>query len=535
MARRRWFGMGAFAATIAVAAGVVMPMPLATAEDAPAAAEDAPAAAEAAPATVQCYGDSILASVCGGASSALQQAIPASRVQSYAQGGHSSGSIATKIGAYVLRLSSPVTIPGSGSVSVGRPAWLPSPDHAFGPLYMQASIAGVGGWLFHDPSQGIAWRFDRTVGGAPVDAPAGTAIQSLEVPQPGTASIIWAGTNNLLDVSQVLADVDAMVRHHQATSGGPFWVVSVTPAWGNSGSIYGQARSRINATLQARYASYVPLDLYLANGAITDAGLVPTARDREWIAAGANPPAFWAADWVHFNSVGQQRIAAFLARFVAGGLTAAQAVAEMAPQASMSATASGLTATVRGWAFDRSDLYAPLAMGVTVDGRWMGTTLANRASPELGRYGVPGGHGFSMAVAIPAGTSTVCVVAVGIGAGGDHVPPCVQVTGVAPAPQGDMTVVPVGGTTVAVMGWAFDHADLYAQIPVGIIIDGRWHVGLTAALPSDYLRPYGVPGAHAFFAGATLSPGTHTACAVAVSPRTGLRTTIGCQTFTIRG
>ena len=54
-------------------------------------------------------------------------------------------------------------------------------------------------------------------------------------------------------------------------------------------------------------------------------------------------------------------------------------------------------------------------------------------------------------------------------------------------------------------------------------------------MTEHYLRPYGVPGAHAFFAGATLSPGTHTACAVAVSPRTGLRTTIGCQTFTIRG
>ncbi|GAA2175305.1 hypothetical protein GCM10009846_24630 [Agrococcus versicolor] len=512
-------GLAMVVAALAVLVGVVAP---------------SQSAAQAAPAVVQCYGDSILASVCGSGSTWLQRELPGTQVVPYAQGGHSSGGIATKIGAYVLRLSAPVAIAESGSTWVGRPAWLPSSDHEFGPLNMQASIAGVAGRIYHDPANGIPWRFDRAAPGAVTWAPAGTPIVSLEAPRPGSASIIWAGTNNLLSVDQVLADVDAMVRHHRATSQGPFWVVSVTPAWGNAGSVYGQARTRINATLQARYASYVPLDLYLANGAITDAGLVPTAADREWIAAGANPPAFWASDWVHFDARGQQRIAAFLARFVGGGLTASQAIAEMAPQSAMSATASGLTATVRGWAFDRSDLYAPLAIGVTVDGRWMGTTLASRSSPELGRYGVPGGHGFEMPVAIPAGTSTVCVVAVGIGAGGNHTPPCVQVTGTAPAPQGDMTVVPVQGRTVAIVGWAFDHADLYAQIPVGIIIDGRWHVGLTANQPSDYLRPYGVPGAHAFFAGATLSPGGHTACAVAVSPRTGLQTTVGCQTFTVR-
>lgn len=267
----------------------------------------------------------------------------------------------------------------------------------------------------------------------------------------------------------------------------------------------------------------------------TDAGMRPTQADRDWIAAGLNPQAFHAStDWVHFNQAGQQRIAAFLERFVADGLTRASAIAEMAPTASsITASVSGTTATISGWAFDRSDLYAPLAVGIIVNGQWVGATIADRPSPQLGQYGVPGGHGWSYPAPLRVGANTVCVVAVGVGEGGNTYAPCVTVTGTALAPQGDMTVVQVSPGTVAVMGWAFDHADLYAQIPVGVMIDGRWHAGVTAGLPSDYLRPYGVPGPHAFFTGASLAPGQHSACAVAVSSRTGLQTNVGCMSFTV--
>ena len=101
-------------------------------------------------------------------------------------------------------------------------------------------------------------------------------------------------------------------------------------------------------------------------------------------------------------------------------------------------------------------------------------------------------------------------------------------------PQGDLGLVDVGGGTMAIVGWGFDHADLYAQIPVGIIVDGRWHGGVTAAFPSPYLRPYGVPGDHAFFAGAQLGRGSHSVCAVGVSTATGRNAVLGCDSIVLR-
>jgi len=78
----------------------------------------------------------------------------------------------------------------------------------------------------------------------------------------------------------------------------------------------------------------------------------------------------------------------------------------------------GASIVVRGWAFDRSDLYQRIPVGITIDDRWMLATFANGPSPELAPYGVPGGHGFSWSTTLADGaTYKVCIVGVGIGAG----------------------------------------------------------------------------------------------------------------------
>ncbi|WP_137754923.1 hypothetical protein [Agrococcus sp. SGAir0287] len=487
----------------------------------------------AAPGTVHCYGDSILHSICP----YVAQNLGGRTVENFAVGGSTSSAIATIAGAIQLSTSRGFTIPAQGPVSVGFPNGTPRGEASFGTISARVSIAGVSGALVHSPPNGVYWRFTRFEAGSAVAVPAGAAISSQTAVRAGAASIIWAGTNNLLEVDQVLADVERTVALHRSVSSEPFWVVSVTPAWGNATSSYGVARERINAELERRYpAQYVPLDEYVGNGAIADSGAVPTALDREWIASRLNPPVFHSAsDWVHYNARGQAVLGAYLARYVRGELTAAQARAILVPNASP-ITVSGFygSLSVRGWAYDHSDLYAPLAIGITVNGRWLATTLANRASPELQRYGVPGGHAFQWSGTVPGGTHEVCIVAVGIGVGGNAYPACQRVTMKGAVPQGDLVVVDVGGGAMAVMGWAFDHANLYAQIPVGIIIDGRWHAGVTAAIESPYLAAYGVPGNHAFFSGAGVGRGTHTACAIAVSPSTGINELIGCQTITLR-
>lgn len=489
--------------------------------------------AAAAPGTVHCYGDSLLFSICP----SIAASVTDRTVENFAVGGSTSTAIAANAGAYVLSTPTAVTIPAQGPVRIGYPQGAPTTETEFGTFSGRVSIGGVSGVLVHSPPNGIHWRFTRFEAGAPVSVPAGSVISSQTAMRAGAASIIWAGTNNVHDVSQVLDDVAALVREHESVSSEPFWVVSVTPAWGNATSIYGVARVQINAELERRYGQhYVPLDEYIGNGAIADSGAVPTALDREWIASRLNPPVFHAAsDWVHFNARAQAVLGSYLAKYVRGELTLAQARAILAPSASR-ITVSGWygSLSVRGWAYDQSDLYAPLAIGITIDGRWVATTLANRASPELHRYGVPGGHGFQWSGTVAGGTYEVCVVAVGIGVGGNAYPACERVTLKGVVPQGDMTIVDVGGGTMAVVGWAFDHANLYAQIPVGVVVDGRWHVGITAALESPYLASYGVPGNHAFFAGASPGRGSHSACVIAVSPTTGANELIGCQTITLR-
>lgn len=491
-----------------------------------------------APQTVQCYGDSLLGGVCGpDASSPLAAVLPGWTTLAYSLGGHTSTSIAVNTGAYRMQLTQAFTIAPTEATNLPEPYLAEVPVGVMGGVILKVSIADIPGTLIHRPDIGISWRFVRDNPGDAVDVVPGTPIVSLQAMAPGAASIIWAGTNNLTAPDQIVADVAAMVAHHRAVSDQPYWVVSITPAWGNSGSVYGIARTQVNRQLDQLYGDrYVPLDEYIGNGAITDAGFVPTAADRSWIASGLNPPVFHSSqDWVHFNRTGSEAIARFLARFVAGGTTATQQRALFNAEAALQVDVQGSTITARGWAFDRSDLYDRIPVGMTIDGQWMGAIYAGDPSPELAAFGVPASHGFRWSMALADGrTYQICIVGVGIGVGANAYPPCVSVTIPVLLPQGDLSLVDVGGGTMAIMGWGFDHANLYAQIPVGLIVDGRWLGAVTAALPSPYLRPYGVPGDHAFFAGAQVGRGSHSVCAVGVSNVTGRSAVLGCSSIVLQ-
>ncbi len=493
--------------------------------------------AAAGPQTLQCYGDSILGSVCGRTPDApLNSVVPDWTLLDRSLGGHWSTGIAVNAGAYRMQLTEPVTIPASGDASLPMPFLFEVPADSIGGLTMHVSIAGIEGTLINRPDLKISWRFQRFTPGDAVEVQPGTPIVSLGAMLPGAASVIWAGTNNLTATAQILADVEAMVALHQSISDQPYWIVGVTPAWGNAGSIYGIARKAVNQVLEERYGDhYVPVDEYIGNGALTDAGIMPSSLDRSWIDAGLNPPSFHSAtDWIHFNRTGQDAIARFLSRFVRDGATRAQQRALFDAVAAMQVDVRGSTVTVRGWAFDQSDLYRAIPVGVTIDDVWTATTMADRPSPDLARYGVPGGHSFTWSGTVTSGGSVkVCMVGVGFGAGAHAYPPCQTVNVQPMLPQGDLALVDVGGGTMAIVGWGFDHANLYAHLPVGVIIDGNWFAAIRANLSSPYLRPYGVPGDHAFFQGARVGKGTHSVCAVGVSEVTGRNAILKCESITL--
>jgi len=103
----------------------------------------------------------------------------------------------------------------------------------------------------------------------------------------------------------------------------------------------------------------------------------------------------------------------------------------VAPVAHRDAAASTATrrVTVRGWAFDRDDLGKSVTMRISVGGKVVGTTVANTSRADLDRvYRVGASHGFSATVAVPSGRRSVCLVAVGIGGGGDTSLGCATVT-----------------------------------------------------------------------------------------------------------
>lgn len=390
----------------------------------------APSVAASAPLIVQCYGASTIANLCGGASSPLQERVPAGvTVVNHAVSSHRSFAIATKMGVYQLTTDRALTIPANGSVEIGVPGGLPVAAESFGHFSMRSTIAGVEGTLFH--STGVPWRFTRMQGGDAESVPAGTPILSLQVPRPGAVSIINSGMNNLTEVDQVLHDVAAMVAAHRAVSDEPYWVTTLSPAWGNSKSKYGIARLQINAAIRATYGDHVaPFGEYLLNGALADAGIVPTLTDRQRIANGVTPESFQlsAADWTHHNAAGRQISARFLASFVSGATTTDRAYARFDASAHLTVTSRHDTITLTGWAFDGSDVYQQVPVRISLDGRDRATVRTTAPSPNLVQQGIPGSHGFSWSGAVPDGDHRVCATAIGFAAGNDSEPHCTVVT-----------------------------------------------------------------------------------------------------------
>ena len=393
-------------------------------------AAPAPSAASG-PTIVQCYGASTFSNLCGTAPpSPLQQHVPDGvTVVNYAVGSHRSYAIATKMGVYQLTTGRSIIIPADGAIEIGTPGDLPVPLERFDRLTMRSTIAGIEGILLR--GDGAQWRFTRIQPGDAQSVPAGTPIVSLETPQPGSVSIINPGLNNMVEVDRVLHDLELMVAAHRAASDAPYWIATLPPAWGGFDTQYGAARLAINDAIRTTYGDHVaPYGEYLLNGALADAGIVPTAADRQRIAAGITPESLQlsARDWTHHNMAGRQIGARFLAGFISGAMTTERAYERFDAAVELSTDVRHDSIVVSGSAFDGSDVYQTIPVEISVDGTHEATVNATGPSPSLEPFGVPGAHGFSWTTTVPDGTHRVCVTAIDFSAGDDSDPRCAVVT-----------------------------------------------------------------------------------------------------------
>ncbi|WP_153504554.1 N-acetylmuramoyl-L-alanine amidase [Cumulibacter manganitolerans] len=94
------------------------------------------------------------------------------------------------------------------------------------------------------------------------------------------------------------------------------------------------------------------------------------------------------------------------------------------PQGYFTAAKSGSTVTVDGWAFDPSDLYANTTVMLTLNGKVVAYSYANRPFADLAYYGVPGNHGFQTAFGAGSGTNSVCLFVMNVGNGADTLVQC---------------------------------------------------------------------------------------------------------------
>lgn len=198
-----------------------------------------------------------------------------------------------------------------------------------------------------------------------------------------------------------------------------------------------------------------------------------------------------------------------------------------------SATVSGRTATVTGWAID-PDTIRPISVKISVDGKVIQVT-AQDSRPDVGAayptYGPM--HGFSRTVDIPVGPSTVCIAAVN-SAGPDSDLGCRTVTtrDEGRAPIGSLDEVSVSGTTLTVRGWAID-PDTARPIDVHVYVGANG-----GAVPANLNRPdvgaaYPAYGAsHGFQTTGTIPPGSSRVCVYAINTA-GPNPLLGCRDVTV--
>lgn len=199
-----------------------------------------------------------------------------------------------------------------------------------------------------------------------------------------------------------------------------------------------------------------------------------------------------------------------------------------------------------GWAIDPNSRTTSLSVHVYVDGRFQGAYDANLSRPDVANA-YPGSgdrHGFADTFNIAAGTHTVCVYAINIGAGTENPQlGCKTVSVVNGDPFGafDEVTSPEPGK-IRVRGWAVDPSDRPTPINVHIYVGGRagsgapgYDIGKATASRPDVAAA--IPGAgpnHGFDKTLPAAAGSYIVCAYAINIGGGVTNTeLLCRNVTV--
>jgi cell wall-associated NlpC family hydrolase len=225
--------------------------------------------------------------------------------------------------------------------------------------------------------------------------------------------------------------------------------------------------------------------------------------------------------------------------------TAAQLAAESPMGYLDTATASGSTVTVTGWAADPDSLALPLKITATRDGIAAvitSATVVARPDVVYARHTGPK-PGYSLTMTLANGAHQVCTTAVNIGTGVNKRLGCRSVW-VGPPPPTAAEIAaqsPVGAlesaralsaTSIQVTGWASDPNSLATSLKVVAYLDGFAAATVTAAVPRPDLvisQHTGPAAGYSFTIPAVA--GSHNVCVWAVNIGIGVNKALGCASL----
>jgi hypothetical protein len=211
-----------------------------------------------------------------------------------------------------------------------------------------------------------------------------------------------------------------------------------------------------------------------------------------------------------------------------------------------SASVSGSTVSVSGWAVDPDALAEPLRVHLYVDGKAVAGVTADGLRADVGTAnpGAGDNHGYSWSGTLAAGKHQVCAFALNRAKGtGNPLLGCRSVTVASAAgvtgsgsPVGRLDGVAVSGTTATLHGWTFDPDVPASPVQVHVYVDGRVVAATTANnLRADVGRTYPAAGNnHGYAWSGTLSAGNHQVCTFAINQGSrAVNPRLGCRTVTV--
>ncbi|MBN9618334.1 MAG: hypothetical protein J0H43_01140, partial [Actinobacteria bacterium] len=187
-----------------------------------------------------------------------------------------------------------------------------------------------------------------------------------------------------------------------------------------------------------------------------------------------------------------------------------------------------------GWAIDPNTTQ-PITVYMTVDGRVVGSTPANRPRPDVAKAhpGTGLDHGYDTTLLLPEGQHTVCVWARNVGPGADTQLTCVQ-QHLQYSPVGAVQLLRGLYGEVTVTGWTADPDNPATALTVTVTVDKT-----TASVPANQPNPAaakGLAGAganHGFSVTVPAAQGLHSVCVRATNIGYGHDSTLTCATVNV--